>query len=312
MPRISIIIPAYNESQNIPILFDRIRRIFESELSHFHYEVIFVNDGSRDRTLSVLHELQSAHPSMVRVFDFSRNFGKEAATSAGIHMAKGDAILSIDADLQHPPELIPSFIQEWQNGAEVVIGVRENDASESWVKRHGSRLFYRLIRAISSTDIVPRATDFRLIDRIVADEFNALTERNRMTRGLIDWLGFRRAFIPFQAPDRLHGDASYDVRKLLGLAIESLIAHSIFPLRLAGYIGILILIFSSILGSIMFLDRYIFSWGMNFSGPAILATIILFLVGIVLISLGLLAFYIAHIHMETQNRPLYIIRKKRE
>lgn len=311
MSRISIVVPVYNEAKNVPVLFERVSDVLTKTCPDLSFEIIFVNDGSRDDSLTQLTHLENAHPETVRVLDFSRNFGKEAATTAGIRAATGDLILSMDADLQHPPELIPKFIEKWRNGAEVVIGVRKNDASDTRLKRMGSRLFYKLIRAVSQTDIVPRATDFRLIDRGVADEFNALTERSRMTRGLIDWLGFRRAFIPFTAPDRLHGTASYDMKKLVSLALESLVAHSLFPLRLAGYIGITIIILSSILGIVMLLDRYLFVWGLSFSGPAILANVILFLVGVVLVSLGLLAFYIAHIHTETQNRPLYIIRKKR-
>lgn len=312
MALISLVIPVHNEAKNLPILFDRILTVFAEKLPRVSFEILCINDGSTDTSLEVLSRLQGAHPdTRVRIFDFSRNFGKEAATSAGIHHAEGDAIISLDADLQHPPELIPRFVEAWEKGADIVIGVRKNDASDTRLKKWGSRLFYRLIRAISHTDIVPRATDFRLIDRAVATEFTRLTERNRMTRGLIDWLGFRRALIPFTAPERLHGTASYGFWKLVKLATESLIAHSLFPLRLAGYIGIFIILFSGTLGLVMFLDRYIFFWGMSFSGPAILADIILFLVGVVLISLGLLAYYIAHIHTETQNRPLYVIRRRK-
>ena len=304
---ISIIVPAFNEAQNLPLLLTEIIKVC-TPLS-YTYEVIFVNDGSTDNTLLVAQELEQAHSQRVKVLDFSRNFGKEAATTAGYRYALGDAVIAIDADLQHPPALIPQFIAKWHAGTDVVIGVRSNNASDSFIKRLGSKLYYKIINRISETPIVPSATDFRLLDRQVVDELNKLTERNRMTRGLIDWLGFRRDYIYFIAPNRLHGEAAYSFWKLVKLAAESFIAHSLFPLRLAGYVGIGIMALSSTLGLVMIYDRYINSLGLNFSGPAILANVILFLVGIVLIMIGLLSFYIGHIYHETQNRPLSIIRK---
>ena len=306
---ISIIVPAFNEAQNLPLLLAEIIKVC-TPLS-YTYEVIFVNDGSTDNTLLVAQGLEQAHSQIVKVLDFSRNFGKEAATTAGYHYALGDAVIAIDADLQHPPTLIPQFIAKWQAGTDVVIGVRSNNASDSLIKRLGSKFYYKIINKISETPIVPSATDFRLLDRQVVDELNKLTERNRMTRGLIDWLGFRREYIYFIAPNRLHGEAAYSFWKLVKLAAESFIAHSLFPLRLAGYVGIGIMALSSTLGLVMIYDRYINSLGLNFSGPAILANVILFLVGIVLIMIGLLSFYIGHIYHETQNRPLFIIRKKK-
>lgn len=305
---ISIIVPAFNEAQNLPLLLAEIIDAFTP--LKYSYEIVLINDGSTDNTLLVAQALKQTHLDIVKVLDFSRNFGKEAATTAGYRYATGDAVMVIDADLQHPPALIPQFIEKWLAGADVVIGVRSNNASDSFIKRLGSKLYYKIINQISETPIVPRATDFRLLDRQVVDEVNKLTERNRMTRGLIDWLGFRRDYIYFVAPDRLHGEAAYSFWKLVKLAAESFIAHSLLPLRLAGYTGIVIMALSSTLGLLMIYDRYINSLGLNFSGPAILANVILFLVGIVLIMLGLLSFYIGHIYHETQNRPLYVIRKK--
>lgn len=307
MKNISLIIPAHNERVNIPLITAEIVKIFAA--LPYTFEIIFIDDGSRDDSAEVV-KAQARKHRQVRLLEFSRNFGKEAATTAGFHNARGDAVICLDADLQHPPALIPEFLRAWEKGAEVVIGVRKNSASDTGIKRLGSSLYYKLINLISHTEIVPRSTDFRLLDRVVVDEFNALSEHNRMTRGLIDWLGFRRECIYFDAPERQHGEASYGFWKLLSLAVESFVAYSLLPLRLAGYIGALIMVLSGLLGLLMMFDRYIQPLGFDFSGPAILADIILFLVGVVLVSLGLLAYYIGHVYAETQNRPLYVVRKE--
>jgi dolichol-phosphate mannosyltransferase len=310
MKKISIIIPIYNESKNIPLIHAEVNRVFDT-IPHYDYEIIFVNDGSKDNSSQKVKEIMQNSPH-VTLLDFSRNFGKEEATSAGLHRSTGDAVICLDADLQHPPKYIPEFISKWEAGDDVIIGVRTNNASDSVVKKIGSYFYYKIINSISETEIIPRATDFRLIDRQVVDEFNLLTERNRMTRGLIDWLGFKRSILLFEASDRLHGEAGYSTFKLIKLATESFISHSLFPLRLAGYIGMFILPVSGILGIVMFIDRYVNDLGLRFSGPAMLANVTLFLVGIVLVSIGLLAYYIGHIFEESQNRQLYVIRKERQ
>lgn len=307
---ISIVVPVYNEEASVGPFCDVLFPILDS-LPGYRATVLFVNDGSTDATQSLLEKVASAS-DRVSVIEFSRNFGKEAATSAGLNEAAGDAVIMMDVDLQHPPQHLPEFIAKWQAGAEVVIGVRNNDASDSFIKNAGSRLYYKIINAISAeVEIVPRATDYRLLDRKVVDEFIRLSECNRMTRGLIDWLGFRRDYIYFDTPKRQNGEAAYGFWKLVKLAAESFIAHSLFPLRLTGYLGVLITILASVLGSVMFIDRYIHSWGLHFSGPAILATLLLFLVGIILIAIGLLSFYIGFIYKETQNRPLYVVSNRK-
>jgi len=218
----------------------------------------------------------------------------------------------IDADLQHPPELIYEFLAKWKHGAEIVIGVRNKNQNENFIKKTGSYCFYKIINKISDTKITPFATDYRLLDRIVIKEFNKFTEKNRITRGLIDWLGFKRDYIYFNANQRAHGKASYCYLKLFKLAINSIVSLSLFPLKIAGYSGIFITLFAGLLGIFIIIEKYIFNdpWNLNFSGPAILAVIILFLVGIILGCLGLIALYIASIHNETINRPLYVIRKQ--
>lgn len=304
---ISIVIPVYNEEKNIPLIYEKVKAVMDN--LPYRWELIFVNDGSRDRSILELNKLED-NDNRVRILDFSRNFGKEIATTAGVNHCLGDACIMIDGDLQHPVEKIPDFVKKWENGAEVVIGVRDKNKGEGLVKKLGSYFFYIIINKISSTEIVTRATDFRLLDRAVIDEFNKFTEVNRMTRALIDWLGFRRAYVNFTANERLHGKPSYNFWKLMRLAFHSFISFSLFPLRLAGYIGIMITILSGVLGLFILITKYILGI-MDFSATAMLAVLILFLIGIVLISLGLIALYIANIHSEVIDRPIYVIRKNR-
>ena len=304
---ISIIVPVYNEEKNIPLFYEKIQAVLNS--LNYECELVFINDGSRDRSLVELEKI-SREDGRVSVIDFSRNFGKEVAVTAGINQCAGNACIILDADLQHPIEKIPEFIKKWENGAEVVVGIRAKNKGEGLVKKIGSYLFYKLINRISDMEIKTRATDFRLLDRIVIDEFNKLTEKNRMTRALIDWLGFRREYIYFEANERIHGAPSYGFFKLVRLAFNSMISFSLFPLKLAGYLGVTITIISALLGTFMFITNYI-TRSLNFSGPAILAVVILFLIGIVLICLGLMALYIANIHTEVSNRPMYVVRRKK-
>ncbi len=305
--KVSIIVPIYNEEKNIPIFYEEILKIINK--IRYDYELIFINDGSNDDSFKELKNI-SQKDVHIKIIDFSRNFGKEIAVTAGINNCTGVACIILDADLQHPVEKIPEFIDKWEKGAEVVVGVREKNKGEGLVKKLGSFFFYKIIGLISDMEITSRATDFRLVDRMVIDEFNKFSERNRMTRGLIDWLGFRREYIYFEANERKFGKPSYNFWKLVRLAFNSMVSLSFFPLKLAGYLGIIITITSSILGIFMFVTNYL-TGSFNFSGPAILAVIILFLIGIVLVCLGFIALYIANIHGEVCNRPMYVIRNEK-
>ncbi|MFZ2226570.1 MAG: glycosyltransferase family 2 protein [Candidatus Moraniibacteriota bacterium] len=305
---ISIIVPVYNEEKNVPLFYKKIRPILE-KLS-YDWELIFINDGSLDKSIIELEKLEKAD-SCVRVIDFSRNFGKELAVTAGINNCQGAACIILDADLQHPIEKIPEFVAKWERGAEVVVGVREKNKGEGWVKKMGSYFFYKLINRISDMEIVTRATDYRLLDRGVIAEFNRLTEKNRMTRALIDWLGFRREYIYFEANERIHGVPSYNFWKLVKLAFNSVVSFSLLPLKFAGYLGMFIMLFSGAAGLYILLGKYFFHtpFASTFSDAENLAIMIVFLVGIILVSIGLLALYIANIHTEVTNRPLYIVRR---
>jgi dolichol-phosphate mannosyltransferase len=309
---LSIVVPVYNEEQNIPLLYAELQKVLES-LSNYDYEIVFVNDGSRDHSQHAIDSLAKADPT-VRAVEFSRNFGKEAATTAGIREAVGDAVICIDADLQHPPELLPTLVAKWEEGFDVVIGVRSSNQKEGFVKKYGSKLYYGLMSRISETEMLQGETDYRLLDRAVADVFGKLSERGRMTRSLINWLGFRRVVVPFHANARLHGTAQYSFVKLFRLAIVSISSNSLFPLRVAGYLGLIITGFSFLLGVAVFTERYVFRDGLSWhvSGSAQLSIINVFLIGVVLMALGIIALYIGRINEEVSHRPLYIIRRPRE
>jgi glycosyltransferase involved in cell wall biosynthesis len=306
---ISIITPLYNEEKNIPLFYEAVNKVVKD--LPYQFEVIFVDDGSRDTSVMVVKNLKETNVS-IKILELSRNFGKEIATTAGIEAATGHAAVIIDSDLQHPIEMIPQFITKWEEGYDVVIGVRTVDAHANKIREWGSKLFYKLLNYISETEIVPHTTDYRIIDKQVIEEFNRFTERKRITRGLIDWLGFSRTFIEFEAKERIHGKPAYTLKKLIALAIHSFTSHSLFPLRLAGYLGIFILVTSGIGGFIIFVNRYILHdpYGWNITGTAMLAVILLFLIGIVLACLGLMALYIANIHGEVTNRPLYVLKRR--
>ncbi len=309
MKLISIIIPVYNEEKNVPLLYGKLHRVFQALSSQYNFELIFVNDGSRDKSAEEIEKLAGIDTN-VHLVDFSRNFGKEMATTAGIHHCNGDACVMIDADLQHPVELIPEFLKKWEEGMEVVVGVRKRSRDEGLVKRLGSAVFYKIINRIAEVKVVPNATDFRLMDRVVIDEFNRFTEKSRMTRALIDWLGFRREYIYFQSNERMHGNAGYSFAKLFRLAMASFVGLSLFPLKIAGYLGLVTVFLSGIFGLFILVGDYVFH-KIVFSGPAVLLVASLFLIGIVLSCLGLIALYIANIHGEVTNRPMYVIRRRK-
>lgn len=309
---ISVIIPIYNEAINVSLIYNAVIAEFAKFGADFDYELIFIDDGSVDSSLSEIKGIADKDQK-VKYIEFSRNFGKEVATTAGINNAKGNAAILIDADMQHPPRLIPEFVAKWQDGFDMVIGVRQQNSREGFIKKIGSMVFYSIMNIISETDMTARGTDYRLIDKKIINEFNRFTEHNRITRGLLDWLGFKKAYISFVADPRVNGVASYKKIKLMKLAVSTFISHSLFPLRLAGYLGVLIILFSGSLGFFIFVNKYIINdpFSFNFSGPAILAVINLFLIGIVLSCLGLISLYIGNIQNESLNRPLYVIRNKK-
>jgi dolichol-phosphate mannosyltransferase len=304
---ISIVVPVYNEEKNIDPLYAELMKVF-SGLAEYDFEIVLVNDGSKDGSIGKLEEL-SQKDNRVKVLDFSRNFGKEVATSAGCHYVKGDAVITMDADLQHPPELIRELIKKWQEGFEVVYTVRKENKGASFVKKITSDIYWWLFNKVSSVDSEPHSTDFRLMDKKVIDAFKNFPEKERLFRGLIDWMGYKRTRVEFIASERNSGSASYSYIKLIRLAINSFTAFSLMPLRLAGYFGIVITSVSFVLLIVMAMVEFLLKWD-TFTPLAFVMVANTFLIGIVLTCLGFIALYIARIHDEVLGRPLYIIRKK--
>ncbi len=304
--KISVVIPVYNEEKNVSLVSQEVAAVFSS--LPYEYEIIFVNDGSRDNSLLEILRLGEAD-SRIKGLDFSRNFGKEPALSAGCHIASGDAVITMDADLQHPAELISELLKEWEKGAEVVYTVRKKNEGASLMKRLTSSAYYWLFNKITSVTTEPRSTDFRLLDKKVIEVFRKFPERERMFRGMVDWMGYKRSRVEFVARERKYGQAGYSYAKLFGLAINSFTSFSLLPLKIAGYLGVVITACSGLLLIVMFAAQFFKDWWV-FTPLSILATINIFLVGIVLVSLGFVALYIARIHSEVINRPLYIVREK--
>lgn len=310
-PLISIVIPVHNEAASINWHHKKILK--HLKLLKLNYEIIYIDDGSTDNSLVKLKEL-SNNDSLTKYISFSRNFGKESAISAGLRKAAGAAVIVMDGDGQHPVELIQSFIDKWEDGYEMVIGIRQSNQGEGFIKSIGSKLFYFSLKFIDNGhDVTPGSTDFRLLDRIVVDQFNLLTERNRISRNLMDWLGFKKTTIPFDALARHAGKASYSYTKLVKLAIDGAIKHSTRPLKLIGLVGMLISIISLLSMALIVVEKYVFLDPLNLaiSGTALLALFLSFLVGIVLTCQGLLALYLENVYYETQNRPLYIVREEK-
>ena len=306
---LSVVLPVYNEAASLPALHNELTHVLSNNVKQ-PYEIIYCDDGSNDDTLNVLRQLASQDKA-VKVLRLARNFGKEIATTAGLQQATGEAILTLDADGQHPLDLIPEFYARWRAGSKVVVGLRTANDSEGWVKRAGSRWFYRLINRFSRVKLTPGATDFRLIDRQVQQDFNNLTERNRITRGLVDWLGYPQEYIAFTANPRQHGTASYSLTKLIKLAVDSLVSMSLVPLHITAYLGAVLLPVSGLLGIGMIIDKLAGDpLSLHATGSAYLIVLILFLLSIIMMSQGIIGLYVAHIHSETQNRPLYVIDRE--
>jgi dolichol-phosphate mannosyltransferase len=304
--KLSVVVPLYNEAAVLPKFHSTLVDVLQTHT--YRYEIIYCNDGSQDSTNRIVQEL-ARKDDHIKLISFTRNFGKENALTAGITHATGNAIIMLDGDGQHPPALIPSFVKAWEAGAKVVVGMRANHEGEGWLPRIGSWGFYKLLNKMSGQRLVRGATDFRLIDKVVQTEFIALPESNRITRGLIDWIGYPQTLVPFQAPERQDGKPGYSSKSLVQLALNGFVSLSPTPLYVFGYIGIAITVASGVLGLSIIIEQILLRdpFGWRFTGTAMLSILILFLVGIVLLSQGITALYVAHIHNQSKRRPLYII-----
>ena len=298
----SIVIPIYNEEENIPELHRRLTEVM-IDLEE-PYELVFVDDGSRDRSLDLLRERQTRDPC-VRVVSLARNFGHQRAVSAGLDHAYGSAVIVIDGDLQDPPEVIPQFVDKWQEGYQVVYAIREK-RKEHVLKRMVYHSFYLLLRSVSRVDIPLEAGDFCLMDRCVVDVLISLPERNRFVRGLRSWVGFRQVGLAYERDARFAGKTKYTFRKLAGLALDGLISFSCLPLRLATMLGFAVSALS-LLAAAYYLIKGLTS-GLQPPGFATLVVLLLFLGGVQLITIGVVGEYIGHVLEEVKGRPTYVVQ----
>ena len=305
----SIVVPVYREERSLPLLLSRLSAVC-AQLNQFYFEFVWVNDGSPDNSWDVMKQLATTEPRL-RIIDLSRNFGKEVALTAGLDAARGDGVIFMDADLQHPPEFIPELIRSWEQGFEVVATVRGRFESESFLRKFCSRVFYKIMRWISDLEMVSKTTDFRLIDKKVAVALRGITERQRIFRGLIDWMGFRKTYLAFEAGERLHGEASYSYRKLAGLAVNSIIGNSTVPLLWIVYLGLFISFFSSMLLCFMLTDKFLLSNIRGFTSLAFAVVGNVLLTGATLTVLGVMSLYLRKVYEETQGRPLYVVREEK-
>jgi glycosyltransferase involved in cell wall biosynthesis len=298
---ISVVVPAYNEREGLPIVLSSIFRTFAK--TEFAHEIVVVDDGSTDGTREAVLDLCTSNPNLHYV-RLSRNFGKEAALSAGLRTAVGDAVILIDADGQHPTALIPAFLERWREGYEVIAGV-QSARPESWLKRRLKGIYYHFMEAGSSVVIPPDAGDFRLLDRKVVDAINALPERNRLMKGLYAWVGFRTALVPFQAQGRVAGHTKFTWRQLFRLAFTGLTSFTVLPLRLVSVAGFIISCSALLYGFYLLFEHYVL--GDHLPGWATLSVGMMFSSGVQLLALGIIAEYLGRTFEEVKQRPIFII-----
>lgn len=300
-PEISLIVCVLNESENIHPFLDACIPVMNDCCSS--YEIIFVNDGSTDDSLSKIQDYPNT--DAIKIVSFSRNFGKEIALTAGLDASKGDAVIPIDVDLQLPVEIIPEFIQKWKEGYKNVIGIRKNRDYEGWIKKKVSNTFYKIIDSMSKVEITPNAGDFRLMDRKVVNEVIKLRETNRFMKGVFSFPGFNRTYVNFEVQPRNSGTSKWSFWKLWNFSLDGIFGFSTFPLRAWSYIGFLIFIFSLIYLIYVVLKALLF--GIDTAGFTTTVVLILFFGSIQLISIGVLGEYIGRIFEQSQNRPLYVV-----
>lgn len=306
MKKISVVIPAYNEENNLSAICDRLRQVFIL-LPNYEYEIIFVNDGSRDATQQKLEEL-SEKDGHIKYIEFSRNFGHQPAVKAGLDNATGDAVISMDADLQHPPQLIPTLVEQWEKGADVVFTIRNYSAKTSFFKKTTSSFFYKILNKVSDIEIEKGDSDFRLIDKSVLSIIKDFDEDGLFLRGLFKWVGFRQVGIRYTAEDRFAGESKYTMKKMMKFAVTGVTSFSVKPLHIATFLGFIFTALSVILYILNVVKAFYF--GTAISGWASLILTIVFFGGMQMSILGILGLYIGKIFKQVKDRPNYIVRSK--
>jgi dolichol-phosphate mannosyltransferase len=303
-PALSLVVPVFNERETVPTFYQRATAALQA--SGETYEIIFVDDGSRDGTFEALRDV-AQRDARVKVLSFSRNFGHQTAVTAGMNHARGDAVAVIDGDLQDPPELVPQLMARWREGYQVVYAVRRT-RKENIFKRAAYRLFYRLLRSMSYVDMPLDAGDFAIMDRRVVDELNRMPERNRFVRGIRAWVGFKQTGLEYDREPRFAGESKYPLSKLFRLAYDGVISYSFVPLRMVTQLGFLISLFAFLLILYFLALRVLFGRELLMGWTSTIV-VILFLGGVQLISLGILGEYVGRIFDEVKRRPLYIVRE---
>lgn len=307
MKKISVVIPMYYEEEVARECYKRTNNVLE-ELQNYEHEIIFVNDGSKDNTLNILEDIAN-EDKKVKVVSFSRNFGHQAAVTAGLKEVTGDAILIIDSDMQDPPELLPEMLTLWEQGNEVIYAKRKVRKGESHFKLFTAKMFYKVLNGLSDVEIPKDTGDFRLVDRKVVDIINSMPEHNKFLRGLFSWVGFKQIPFEYERKERFAGKTKYPLKKMLKLASDGIIGFSSKPLKLIGGLGI-ISIFISFIILIYALISYAFNLNDLTAGWTSLMVAITFFAGVQLVSLWMIGEYIARIYDETKKRPQYIVDKK--
>lgn len=298
---ISIIIPTYNEEKNVSILYNALK----NELGEYNLDFVFVDDGSKDNTLNAIKEI-ALNDTRVKFLSFSRNFGHQKALMAGLNVAKGDVVISMDGDMQHPVNVIKQLISKWEQGYEIVYTIRK-DGDIPFFKRITAKLFYKLINKLSDVTIEQGTADFRLLDKKVVKELKRLNELHIFYRGIVPWIGFKSIGVNYQAHDRLHGKSKYTLKKMFGFALDGIMSFSTKPLRVSVYVG-MVIAFLSFLYALYAIYIVAFT-SKAVSGWASTISVILFIGGFQLIVLGIIGEYIGKMFMENKNRPNYIIRE---
>ena len=306
MKKISVVVPMYYEEEVAKECYSRLKNIL-GKIENYNYEIIFINDGSKDKTLPILKEIAEKDKN-VKIISFSRNFGHQCAVTAGLQYVTGDAIVIIDADLQDPPELIPEMLKLWEDGNEVIYGKRKSREGESRFKLLTASMFYKTLNALSDVEIPKDTGDFRLVDRKVVDVINSLPEHNKFLRGLFSWVGFKQTPFEYERKERFAGKTKYPLKKMLKLAQDGIFSFSTKPLRIVGTMGIISIAISIII-LIYAILSYIFNWNNLTAGWTSLMVTMTFLSGMILISLWMIGEYIGRIYDETKRRPQYIIEK---
>jgi len=305
-PIIDLVIPVYNEAGNLKPFLEAVCETVD-KLNSYYWQFIFVDDGSQDDSWKIIEDMARFDPR-VKGVSLSRNFGKEIALTAGVEaVSDADAVIFIDADLQHPPPVIVELVAQWKKGYQIVATKRET-IEYSWTRKAGSRLFYFMLNRFSDLKVQPKATDFRLLDRDVLKVLKTFEERTRFFRGLIDWMGFRKTFVSFSSPDRANGISTFKLRDLANLAVNSFTTFSLLPLRITGWLGLTVVTLSLTVLFYMIISQFFFA--QIYTPLAYFVVFNTLLFGVVLAALGLIALYIGHIHTEVIRRPLYIVQEK--